>query len=72
MNTTTSSNPRACYLNKLVNYNINQKNKVKNFRFVDSTQTYRVVIMMSRHWHTDVKTAYYMYSELIYTGKVSK
>ncbi len=64
-----TNNTPAAYLNRVVNNNISQKGKVKNFHLNDPAQTYRVIIMLARHWHTDVKSAYYMYSEYLCTGK---
>lgn len=54
-------------LRRAINSSINEKNKVHDFRFKDTTQTYRVVKMMARHWNCDVKTAYQRYANFIYT-----
>lgn len=53
-------------LRKAINESINEKNKVRNFRFNDAQQTYRVIKMMSQHWHCDVKTAYKKYADYLY------
>lgn len=52
---------------KAINRSINEKNKVHNFVFVDSQQTYRVVKMLSKYWKTDVRNAYKMYAEFLYS-----
>ena len=53
-------------LRKAINKNINEKNKVRNFRLNDAQQTYRVVKMMSHYWKCDVKTAYKKYADYLY------
>jgi len=51
---------------KAINRSINAKNKVHNFVFVDSQQTYRVVKMLSKYWKTNVREAYKMYAEYLF------
>ena len=53
-------------LRKAINDSINEKNKVRNFRFIDTQQTYRVIKMLSEHWKCDVKTAYIKYANYLY------
>lgn len=53
-------------LRKAINASINEKNKVRNFRFIDTQQTYRVVKMLSEHWGCDVKIAYNRYANYLY------
>jgi hypothetical protein len=56
-------------LRKAINNSINSKNKVKNFRLIDSQQTYRVVIMMARYWKCNVREAYKKYADYLYNIK---
>lgn len=51
---------------KAINRSINAKNKVHNFVFVDSQQTYRVVKMLAKYWKTNVREAYKMYADYLF------
>ena len=52
-------------LRKVINESINEKNKVRNFRFIDTQQTYRVVKMLSEHWKCNIREAYQRYADYV-------
>lgn len=51
---------------KAINNSINSKNKVHNYRLIDTQQTYRCVKMLASHFKCNLREAYIRYANFLY------